>query len=81
MKKRGSWAFEWLMRSSLVVGMTALVAGTGCDETGYGDPFYGDYYGWTEYGDDGSTRSFSFGPGISAEDAVDTYLSDSVIYP
>ncbi len=74
-----------------LVALTALSA-TGCEEEDVGawyalSDVLGDEggewfnYGWTEMGSDGSTRSFSLNSGVDAGEALETYLSDSVVYP
>ena len=86
MKTNRKIGLAWLFQAVIAVGAVISITGSTCDETGWGGyGMYGAddgwYYGWTEYGSDGTTRSFSYGPGIGAHDAVQTYLSDSVIYP
>jgi len=78
----------------LCLAAVVMVAGTGCEEeallglsgvpSAFGDGEVrgeGDYYyGWTEVGGDGSTRSFSLTPGIDPGESLETYLGGSVIY-
>ncbi|RIK65122.1 MAG: hypothetical protein DCC65_13145 [Planctomycetota bacterium] len=76
-----------LVRLGVCVFALSIFAGAECDSgvpgassaLGIGDED-SYYYGWTEYGDDGSSNSFGLSPGIDAGDALETYLSDSVIY-
>lgn len=77
-----------LVRSSVCMIALAIFAGAECDSGVPGGSSALDYgsddgwynYGWTEYGDDGSSNSFNLTPDTDAGDALETYLSDSVIY-